>query len=628
MASESTTAVELALDVSEAVGSSADLNEILDSLRRTSENLGTAMSKVFKPMQSSLKGIHTTVQSVNKTLSELAGKLTEVKTMTETTQDSGGMFDWISEGYDSLLGFIGQLETFDGNTEKIEGLFSKVTSSSNMGELVKNLLPKADKLSETVSGWVNKSVFGTINKALENGNISGSLANTLNGVATTIQNTFSKIGSAFSSMSLGWGAAIAGIITLIVLLVTNWDTLKAAIITAWETIQSALATAAEWLNTTVIQPIVGFFTSAWEMISTALVTAVEWINTTVIQPIVGFFTTIWDGLVAVFTGIGEWVQETIIQPVMDFFTPLVEWFMTLFESIKQTVSDAFYNIGVIISGCWEILQAVWGVVSEWFNTKVIQPVAQFFRGLWTGICNVAISAWEGIKGAFSAVAEWFDQYVVQPVANFFKGLWEGFKNAAVQAWEGVKSVFSKVASFFKDVFSKAWAGVVAIFAIAGEIFVNIKNGILTAFKTIVNGIISGINKVVAVPFNGINSALSVIRNISILGLTPFAGLGSISVPQIPYLAKGAVLPANRPFLAVVGDQRHGTNVEAPLGTIQEAVALVMDDHIAAMMAGFQALLNEQRATRQTIEGIQIGDTVIGQACDRYRSKMAVVHGGW
>lgn len=90
MASESTTAVELALDVSEAVGSSADLNEILDSLRRTSENLGTAMSKVFKPMQSSLKGIHTTVQSVNKTLSELAGKLTEVKTMTETTQDSGG----------------------------------------------------------------------------------------------------------------------------------------------------------------------------------------------------------------------------------------------------------------------------------------------------------------------------------------------------------------------------------------------------------------------------------------------------------------------------------------------------------------------------------------------------------
>lgn len=60
-----------------------------------------------------------------------------------------------------------------------------------------------------------------------------------------------------------------------------------------------------------------------------------------------------------------------------------------------------------------------------------------------------------------------------------------------------------------------------------------------------------------------------------LGLTPFSGLRTISVPSIPHLAQGAVLPANRPFLAVVGDQKHGTNVEAPLSTIQAAVAEVM-----------------------------------------------------
>ena len=46
-------------------------------------------------------------------------------------------------------------------------------------------------------------------------------------------------------------------------------------------------------------------------------------------------------------------------------------------------------------------------------------------------------------------------------------------------------------------------------------------------------------------------------------------------PQIPYLAQGAVLPANKPFLAMVGDQKHGTNVEAPLATIQEALANVL-----------------------------------------------------
>jgi hypothetical protein len=79
-------------------------------------------------------------------------------------------------------------------------------------------------------------------------------------------------------------------------------------------------------------------------------------------------------------------------------------------------------------------------------------------------------------------------------------------------------------------------------------------------------------------------------------------------------------------LAVVGDQRHGTNVEAPLSTIQEAVSLVMDGHVQAMMAGFEALLAENRALRRTVEGIELGDTVIGQAADRYNRNLAVMRG--
>ena len=42
--------------------------------------------------------------------------------------------------------------------------------------------------------------------------------------------------------------------------------------------------------------------------------------------------------------------------------------------------------------------------------------------------------------------------------------------------------------------------------------------------------------------------------------------------EIPALAKGAVIPANRKFLAVLGDQTNGTNIEAPLSAIQQAVA--------------------------------------------------------
>ena len=49
----------------------------------------------------------------------------------------------------------------------------------------------------------------------------------------------------------------------------------------------------------------------------------------------------------------------------------------------------------------------------------------------------------------------------------------------------------------------------------------------------------------------------------------------ITAPQIPYLAQGAVIPANHEFLAVLGDQTNGTNVEAPLETIQQALAEVL-----------------------------------------------------
>ena len=41
--------------------------------------------------------------------------------------------------------------------------------------------------------------------------------------------------------------------------------------------------------------------------------------------------------------------------------------------------------------------------------------------------------------------------------------------------------------------------------------------------------------------------------------------------QIPRLAQGAVIPPNREFLAVLGDQRHGTNLEAPEDLIRKIV---------------------------------------------------------
>nr|DAP34108.1 MAG TPA: minor tail protein [Caudoviricetes sp.] len=56
-----------------------------------------------------------------------------------------------------------------------------------------------------------------------------------------------------------------------------------------------------------------------------------------------------------------------------------------------------------------------------------------------------------------------------------------------------------------------------------------------------------------------------------------ASARSVSLPMqnIPALARGAVIPPNREFLAVLGDQKSGTNVEAPLDTIVQAVMMAL-----------------------------------------------------
>lgn len=51
----------------------------------------------------------------------------------------------------------------------------------------------------------------------------------------------------------------------------------------------------------------------------------------------------------------------------------------------------------------------------------------------------------------------------------------------------------------------------------------------------------------------------------------------LSMRQIPHLASGAVIPANQEFLAVLGDQKQGTNIETPLSTMVQAFKQALSD---------------------------------------------------
>lgn len=313
----------------------------------------------------------------------------------------------------------------------------------------------------------------------------------------------------------------------------TWDNIK-----KW--FSDGIQKIKEWF-TTMFTDIAQFFVDLWQGIVDVWNGCADWFNDKVIQPVANFFLGLWDGISS--------AASTCWNAIVDFFSPAIEWFSELFGSIFQTISDIFYNIGVIARGCWEIIKAVWGIVSEWFNEHIITPVSTFFSNMWNGIKTWAIAAWDGIKSVFSTIGNWMNEKVIQPVAGFFSNLWNGFVDKAKKAWEGVKSVFSKVATFFSDTFKKAWQGIVKVFSIGGEIFVDIKDGVVSAFKFVVNELIKGLNKVIAIPFDGINSALNWIKGVEIFGLKPFDSLKTINIPQIPLLAEGGFPATGQIFIA-------------------------------------------------------------------------------
>lgn len=245
---------------------------------------------------------------------------------------------------------------------------------------------------------------------------------------------------------------------------------------------------------------------------------------------------------------------------------------------------------------------------QWIYDNVIKPIGDFFVGLW-----------EGIKSIFSTVANWFYTKVISPIINFFSNMWNGLINGAKNAWNGIKNVFSAVANFFKNIFSTAWEGVKKVFSVGGKIFDGIKDGIVTAFKTVVNAIITGINKVVALPFKGLNNILDKIQNISIVGIEPFKWVTwRAPIPQIPKLATGAVIPPRSEFMAILGDQKRGVNIETPLETMIEAFNKALDNRgngNGELVIENLTIINRMGNTdvsKTVVKGVRIAEKQLGK----------------
>lgn len=264
---------------------------------------------------------------------------------------------------------------------------------------------------------------------------------------------------------------------------------------------------------------------------------------------------------------GDW--GAALDSIIDFVNHARELLADLLDAVSDIFGDIIDTIiekcglagtpvGNMMAGIKDIVQGGLGLISG-ILTGDLEKMKQSVIQMLTGVKTFVFGILDWFKMGLTSLLDWLDK----KTNGRFHEIIELAKTYVNDVIEGVKQIFGGFIEFLTGVFTldwgKAWEGI-------KEIFRGICNTIVSVFEAAVNLIIKGINWLI--------SKINTIQ----IKIPDWLGGGSfgfnfrpITELQIPRLAKGAVIPPNREFMAVLGDQKQGTNIEAPADLIRQIV---------------------------------------------------------
>lgn len=485
------------------------INDLLIALQPLAQNIGDGLAWFYQNVLLPLASF-TIEEIIPRYFETLSGILGVVNAVLEALQP---LFQWF---WDSVLLPI---------AEWTGGIFLQIWDGINTA-----LQAFATWCEENPEFIQNAAiVVGAFFAAFE-------LASIITGVITTIQGLIGIIsgagglsgvlGTLISALNGPLVIAIGAVIAAGVLLYKNWDKVKETAKQLWDNV---LAPFADFLK--------GAFLQAWEEY---LSPALEYLYQTVLPEVIGTFKNLWETVLVPFgeflSGIFKPIFDTLIIVLKDLWENII---IPLADVLGTKFKNAFEAVSTILNET--VIPAVGAVVSALQNLwdNILVPVGNFLKDTFG-------PAFEAVFGNISDIISDFGETqndVIDLIEDVFAADWE-------DAWEGIRDIFT-------DVF----------------------DGLVDLAKVPLNSIIGAFNSVLGV-MNGIVSRINGIKfKITIPSWIPgiggnwwgFDGFNIPSIGTIPYLAQGAVIPPNAPFAAVLGDQKRGTNVEAPLSTIEQAV---------------------------------------------------------
>lgn len=226
----------------------------------------------------------------------------------------------------------------------------------------------------------------------------------------------------------------------------------------------------------------------------------------------------------------------------------------------------------LINGVKETLQGFIDFFAGIF-TGDTERTAKGIEGIFSGLKGIIGSVIDGIRDWLNGLLDWIDKKTngkLKPLITGIKAIvtavFGNIKQTVGNIIDDIKTIFSGLIKFISGVFSgdfdKAWEGIKDIFKGIWNTIIDLLNGSINIIIKGLNWLIKQMNKI----------------SFDVPSWVPFVGGKSIGVNidyisenVLPRLAKGAVIPANDEFLAVLGDQTHGNNIEAPEGLIRKIV---------------------------------------------------------
>lgn len=230
--------------------------------------------------------------------------------------------------------------------------------------------------------------------------------------------------------------------------------------------------------------------------------------------------------------------------------------------------------------------------------------------------TVATTAWNAVCAAATAVTTAFSAaiaFLTSPIGLVVVAVtaliavivllathWDEVKAAGAAAWESIKSVWSTASGWFTNT---VITPIKTAFKNAINFLIGLAEGFANGFIKGTNGIINALNKI----------SITIPSWIPEIGGNRFGiNIPKVSTISIPRLATGAVIPPNQQFAAILGDQTHGRNLEAPEGLIRQIfreendtdeLLFVLRDILTAIKSG-QVLMVDRKVLGEIVTAEQ------------------------